>query len=166
MFSKDSSKEVKSWHLVVLGIIFVCFLGVRFFSPGAQKSTPAVFKEAQIGLASTTIKVLVADTPTAAYQGLSDRASLGAYDGMLFVFPEAATRTFVMRRMQFPLDMVWITNGMVTDVKKQLPLEDVQFDSQLKLYSGAVPADMVLEVASGTADKLGFKVGDRLKLGY
>ena len=54
------------------------------------------------------IKTEIARTPYQFYQGLSKRARICVDCGMLFVFSDFDERTFVMRDMNFPLDIIFI----------------------------------------------------------
>jgi Uncharacterized conserved protein len=53
-----------------------------------------------------TVDVRIADTDSKRYLGLSDTESLGADEGMLFVYETQQEPTFVMRDMSFPIDIV------------------------------------------------------------
>lgn len=119
-----------------------------------------------VTVASTTFRALIANTPELAYRGLSGYPSLGPYGGMLFVFPTTATRTFVMRDMRFPLDMVWLTDGVITDIHEYVPLEPGISEPLLTLYRGKMPVSMVLEVPSGTVERYGWALGDSLRVQY
>lgn len=106
------------------------------------------------------IKVDVADTLESRYKGLSGKQELCADCGMLFVFPDKAVRTFVMRSMNFPLDIIWIDGDEIKKVSKNLPPEG---PNPAINYSSDVPANYVLEVNGGFADENGIKYGDKFK---
>ena len=86
-------------------------------------------------------------------QGLSDRPSLNAHVGMLFVYDEDGPRTFWMPRMNFPLDMVWIradcsVAGITADVPHPDPATPL---SDLPRYPSNEPVRFVLEINAGQA---------------
>jgi uncharacterized membrane protein (UPF0127 family) len=164
----DQPKSFKPWQIVLLLVIFIIFVVLRFVSPTAKPRDKAmtVPSGAVAMVGSVRIPVMVANTPELAYQGLSDRQNLGEYGGMLFMFPTAALRTFVMRRMLFPLDIVWITDGAITDISAHLPLEPGVTEQNLIKYAGREPVTMVLEVASGTVERMGWKIGDSVTVQY
>lgn len=66
-----------------------------------------------------SLEVVIAQTPAEIKQGLSDQVSLRA-DGMLFVLPTVSQPTFWMYRMKFPLDFVWIRDGVIVDLHSSI----------------------------------------------
>jgi len=64
-----------------------------------------------------SVRAAVAANGTARFTGLSETESLGQDEGMLFVYGDVGTHTFVMRDMDFPLDIVFAhENGAVTAI--------------------------------------------------
>ena len=103
----------------------------------------------------------VADGSRERYTGLSDHESLGEDEGMLFVFENEDERSFVMRDMAFPLDILFIdADGRITTIH-EAPTEE---DSDLTSYRGE--AKWVLEVNYGYADANGIEEGDRVEIEY
>jgi uncharacterized membrane protein (UPF0127 family) len=100
----------------------------------------------------------LAITPAEIQQGLSGRDPLPENHGMLFVFNHKEQYTFWMKEMKFPLDMLWIEDNTVIDISKNVPIPVP--DQTLPLFSPKRPANRVLELNAGTADKLGIKEGD------
>lgn len=106
-----------------------------------------------------TVSVAVADTPVERYFGLSNTEPLSPSEGMLFVFPEEGQRTFVMRDMDYPLDIVFVgANGSITHVA-HAPVES---DGDLTPYSAR--AKWVLEVPAGWTTDHGVSVGDSVRI--
>src|SRR3989338_4766663 len=60
-----------------------------------------------------SVIVELAQTPEARKQGLSGRQNLCETCGMLFIFPENNRYTFWMKEMNFPLDIIWLKDGVV-----------------------------------------------------
>ena len=145
------------WHAVVLGIIIVACIALRFW--------PHPDKEVSLTLARQHLTVLLADTYAKQYQGLSDRDTIKPYDGMLFVFGAPEPRTFVMRRMRFALDMIWIQGNTIVDMAANLPLEPTHTEGGLVHYTGREPADKVLELPAGFIDRYDVKIGDKITFG-
>ena len=65
-----------------------------------------------------------------------------------------------MKGMTFPLDIIWIQDGIVVDVVKDAPVPEDYSD--MSTFTPANPADMVLEVNSGVVDKYNIKIGDEV----
>jgi len=103
------------------------------------------------------IKVEIAATPAEHYKGLSGRENLCENCGMLFKFADKRKRTFVMRKMNFPLDIIWIDGGKVAGVSENLPPEGERYRN---FYESPSPVDYVLEVNAGFARENGVKIGD------
>lgn len=104
------------------------------------------------------ISVEVADTQAARERGLSGRACIQAGQGMLFTFDEAAIHPFWMNEMRFPIDIIWIRNGVVVEVAADLPPPSETFWVPAT-HQPSEPADMVLELKAGEAARLGLSPG-------
>jgi len=101
--------------------------------------------------------VEIADTEAAREKGLMFRKSLPPGQGMLFDFHREAPVGFWMKNTYIPLDMIFIRgNGRIANIAENAkPLSETVIPSD-----GPVLA--VLEVAGGTARKLGIAPGDRV----
>ena len=88
-------------------------------------------------------------------QGLMYRRELAPDAGMLFDYRTPETITMWMKNTFIPLDMVFIgADGKVVDFRERA----VPFS--LDIIASKVPARAVLEVNSGTVQRLGIKLGD------
>ena len=64
-----------------------------------------------------SVTAAIADTSDLRYLGLSDTEYLPEDRGMLFVFDEVQELTFVMREMDFPIDIVYADDeGVITKI--------------------------------------------------
>jgi uncharacterized membrane protein (UPF0127 family) len=101
--------------------------------------------------------VEIADTEAAREKGLMFRKTMPPGQGMLFDFHREAPVGFWMKNTYIPLDMIFIRgNGRIANIAENAkPLSETVIPSD-----GAVLA--VLEVAGGTARKLGIVAGDRV----
>jgi len=115
-----------------------------------------------VKIGDVEIDAELATTSAARQKGLSGRLSLGADEGMLFVFPDPHTPRFWMPDMHFPLDIIWINNGAVVDIDEFVTNE---FDPKNpKYYTPSEPIIFVLEVNAGFVQKNGIAVGDPFSL--
>jgi hypothetical protein len=106
-----------------------------------------------------TIQARVADDPQERFTGLSDTTSLAPNEGMLFVFEREDDRAFVMRDMDFPLDIVFVdADGHITDIA-HAPVEN---DTPLTRYTGR--AKWVVEVNRGWTTDHDVSVGDEVRI--
>lgn len=103
------------------------------------------------------IQIEVADDDYERYTGLSDRAFIEG--GLLFEYPESSEdHCLTMRRMFFPIDMVWLDND-----KKVITVEEsVSPDTFPEVFCPDKSARYALELGSGEADRLGIRVGSQL----
>jgi len=114
---------------------------------------------------------LAADDATRA-RGLMFRTEIDPHGGMLFAFPYASMQEFWMGNCWTDMDIVFVdaigrvtaTHSM-TAVEPQQPGEsDEEYAIRVPRYSSRLPAQFVLELAVGTAERLGIGVLDTLDL--
>lgn len=107
------------------------------------------------------VTAAVADTAKRRYIGLSDTASLPEDRGMLFVFDSVGDRTFVMRGMDFGIDIVYAdADGTITDIHHaSAPGPDE--DGNAQKYPGR--GQYVLEVVYDWTSDRGVSEGDVLE---
>ena len=111
---------------------------------------------------SATVVIEIADTDAKRAQGLSGRESLAQDQGLLFIMKEPAVHYFWMKDMLFPLDIIWIREGIVVDISENVPAPK---DGEKPMtVSPGEPADQVLEVNAGFAEKNGITTGDKVEL--
>lgn len=100
-------------------------------------------------LEGKSLKVEVVNTPASITQGLGERTSLDT-DGMLFVFSQPTQPIFWMKGMLFPIDIIWMKDGKVVGIEKNVqPPAPGTADSQLERLPAPQLVDMVLETQPG-----------------
>ena len=129
--------------------------------PQQPTSEPPV-AEPSVTVGGVSFQVEVALAAEKQAQGLSDRIPLAPTMGMLFVYPDERKRTFWMKDMRFPLDMIWIAaDCTVGDITENAPVpEPDQSEMDLPRFSPKVPVVHVLEVNAGTSQRYQIAVGD------
>ena len=115
-----------------------------------------------ITVGPVTLKVSVANDEAERKEGLSGKSSLPEAEGLLFDFGQKDIfPSFWMRGMLIPIDIIWINDGKIAKIDKNLaPPEKDTPDSSLELYYPDKPIDYVLEVNAGFSDKNSLKVGN------
>jgi uncharacterized membrane protein (UPF0127 family) len=116
---------------------------------------------ARVSIGVHLIDAEIADTAARQRRGLSGRPGLAAGEGMLFLYDEPARRGFWMPDMHFDIDIVWIRAGRVVHIEPRVPHV---VSGALPTYRPEAPADTVLEVVAGTAERLGWRVGDPVRV--
>ncbi len=104
------------------------------------------------------INVEIAETSEQKRVGLMFRTELPDGKGMLFPNEAPTEMTMWMRNTYIPLDMVFIRpDGVVHRIEKQTePLSE-------RIIKSDGPVKAVLEIAGGSADRMGLKPGDRVR---
>lgn len=106
------------------------------------------------------VTAAVADTPELRYTGLSETETLPEDRGMLFVYESVAERTYVMREMDFGIDVVFADDeGQITTIH-HAPAPEPDEDGSEQRYPGR--GQYVLEVNYGWTTDRGVTVGDWL----
>ncbi|MCX6779743.1 MAG: DUF192 domain-containing protein [Candidatus Magasanikbacteria bacterium] len=146
-----------SWQLVVLGLIVL-------FSFGLKMYYDYYWPKAQVTINNRALNVLVSDNIKHWVKGLGGRKDLGEYDGMIFLFPSAVQHVFVMRDMQFPIDIIWIKDNKIVDMAPNVPLDPVTTEAELTPYAARDISNSVLELKAGSMDNLHLKIGDNVQI--
>ena len=121
-------------------------------------------------LGEVRVPVEVARADVEKFQGLSDRKVLDTDHGMLFVWNSDIISKFAMRRMEFPLDIIFIkggteNSGTVVEIAENLPACPGQTIGCATAGSPE-PFRYVLEVNAGFSQKKGIAVGDTITISF
>lgn len=158
MFLRNTNK------IYVIAAIIICVGGLClwFFRSSAPKSDSSKIKNSEVSRTFKTVKVgdaviraELAVTGAQQIQGLSDKAFLDQGSGMFFVFDHLSNWGIWMKDMNFPIDVLWITDDLkVVDI-----VENMSPASYPKVYVPHAPARYVLEVPAGTVKDYEIMVG-------
>ncbi len=145
---------VAAFSLVAAGLAYV----VR-----PQPALPPLRHDAVVRAPNgTAYDVEIADENVERMQGLSRLPSMGPSEGKLFVFPAPALHSFWMKEMRFPLDIIWIQDGVVVDLAEDVPAPGPgQFPATVLPQA---PAQLVLELRAGEAKRQGITQGTVLDI--
>ena len=110
------------------------------------------------GTPIAAVAVEIANNEGAREVGLMYRKSLGANDGMLFVFKRPAHQTFWMKNTEIPLDMIFAdASGKIIGI-----VADAEPYSE-KVLSVSGDSQYVLEVNGGFARRHEIESGDAMR---
>lgn len=103
------------------------------------------------------IEIEIADTPYERETGLMYRKSMESDQGMLFIYPNEALRSFYMKNTYIPLDIIFYgkDSTVVSIQKNAQPLNEASLTS-------SVPAQYILELNAGKVDEWNIALGDRI----
>lgn len=164
-------------HFVTVALVLVALAAIalilpRFFSNESNKIqeieiTPqdidftrdgelSIFKNDSL---IQTIEVEFAKNDEERALGLMYRSSMDEHQGMWFIFPEEAPRSFYMRNTEIPLDIIYLDKNkkVVSIAKNARPYDETSLPSEK-------PAMYVLEINGGLSDKWGIEKGDRMEV--
>ncbi|ELY46912.1 DUF192 domain-containing protein [Natronorubrum sulfidifaciens] len=155
---------------VLIAVLAVSLIGLLVLQlgivtpPWAESQADVQVFDGDTGDELAALDVEVADTPSERYTGLSDHESLDDGTGMLFVHSSEDERTYVMREMDFDIDIIFIgADGEITSIEHARAPEPGEDGNDLQ-YTGQ--AKWVLEVPRGYADDTGMDAGDEVVIDY
>ncbi|MDD5044182.1 MAG: DUF192 domain-containing protein [Candidatus Omnitrophica bacterium] len=100
-------------------------------------------------------------TEEARSRGLMFRNNLPIDNGMLFIFEEEGIYPFWMKNMSIPLDILWInTDKELVFISRNTPPCTKE---PCPVINPGAKARYVLEINAGLSQKLGLKLGDKLR---
>lgn len=153
---------------IIATALFIAAVGILMQKTSVLTPTSEPAKSTSfVTINGKEISVDTARTREEREKGLSGTSSLDKDSGMLFIF-EANSKTpvFWMKGMLIPLDIIWIKEGKIIRIDKNVPiLASNTPDNKIKTYSAGTFVDYVLEVNAGFSDSNSIKVGDNVTTG-
>ncbi|MBC7459546.1 DUF192 domain-containing protein [Candidatus Saccharibacteria bacterium] len=138
--------------ILVVGIIAILCAAVTAFLVAELRP------KTDVTLGSRTFNSTVADTETGRQKGLSGITTLGPNDGLLMVFPDSQEWGIWMKDMKVPIDIMWLDEDRIV---VHIVMDASPEIGDSKTFVPTKPALYVLEVAAGTVESAGIKIGDR-----
>ncbi len=131
----------------------VAYLAVLPAARGAELQTLEIASKSGVHVFSVELAV----TDEERERGLMFRRSVPEFTGMLFDFKRDQEVTMWMKNTYVSLDMIFIqSDGRIRRIAENTEPES------LKIIPSGGPVRAVLEVAAGTARRLGIQPGDRV----
>ena len=153
----------------ISGILILTLMGIMFYfeyQKAVDKNSITIFT----GASPIKINVEFAKTPEEWQKGLMNRSSLPKNSGMLFIFPDETNRSFWMKNTPIPLDVIFISSkGRVNEMTTLNPCPRAsrrasQETEICQSYNSKTPAQYVLEINAGSAEKWKIMEGDVLEI--
>lgn len=163
-------------HFVTVALVLVALAAIALILPrffGGNKTEQIVeitaddiqfTKDGELSIFKNdsliqTIEVEFAKNDEERALGLMYRSSMDEHQGMWFIFPEEAPRSFYMRNTEIPLDIIYLDKDkkVVSIAKNARPYDETSLPSEK-------PAMYVLEINGGLSDKWGIEKGDRMEV--
>ncbi|MDX2454336.1 DUF192 domain-containing protein [Desulfosarcina sp.] len=139
--------------IVLLAILVLSIL------KGTINACPLELPTATLSINGHRLIVELAATPQSRGCGLSKRTALDENQGMLFIYPRSAPRTFWMKDTWLPLSIAFLDDsGNIINIEIMLP------DQTEKKYHSSKSALYALEVNQGWFRLHGIKAGDRVEM--
>ncbi len=151
----------KNYSFLIV-IVFVLAMFMLLKGSTAPETIPQSSEIKAVLIAGERIVVDLAIRPEEHAQGLSGRPGLAEDEGMLFVFPNPGKYYFWMKGMNFPIDIIWITE----DMKVSYIQENALPEDFLETYGPDSNNKYVLEVVAGFSETRGLKAGDSVLFLY
>ncbi|MEK7521010.1 MAG: DUF192 domain-containing protein [Patescibacteria group bacterium] len=141
-------------------IIIIVLGGIIYFAASYLFRPSLIFNgNAALRIGEMAFKLDIADTDQKRETGLSGRERMADDEGMIFLFGRSALWPIWMKGMNFPIDIIWLRNNRVVDIKTNIPVEDAAVPTR---YYSVSEADAVIELNAGMAERAGIKLGDRI----
>ena len=114
------------------------------------------FTKAVIQVDGRPLDVEVASTRKARAQGVMGKTGLSDEEGMFFIYPDSANRSFWMKTVTFPLDIAFIrTDGTIVRIAQMQPFVTTGTPS-------LQPVQYALEMREGWFAEHDVQVGDQV----
>ena len=147
--------------MLVMLLLGFCLAGTRAYACGQYPQPPLATATITVSVRDSvhTFTVELAETEEQKACGLMGRPPLAADQGMLFDMRPANAAFFWMDNTPEPLDMLFVdTDGTI------IHLEQNAVPLSRRMRGTRKPVAAVLELAGGSAARLGIGVGDRVSL--
>lgn len=144
---------------IIAVIIFALLATISFFDKTGGQYVQ-IKRQSGILAPNISVSVRIANTEAEREAGLSGTEPLSLKEGMLFVFEKEGIYGFWMKDMNYPIDIVWISQD-----KKIIHIEkNIIPETYPEIFRPSSSALYVLELSSGFCQKYGIKIGDTVKI--
>lgn len=147
--------------LVCLSLVLVAGCAIPTDTTFVTASTDIVFTNDD----ATVVHAYVADQSAEHQLGLGNVESLSDGYGMVFVFSTMAERSFWMKNVPYPIDIIWLQDSEIVAITAHVPDADPDApDATLPTYSANMPINGAIELPAGFSEEHGITVGQTVLL--
>ncbi len=141
-----------------ISIFIFCTLILYMIMPSMFCTKAADYKSYAL-INKNKLFLEVANTPKKRIKGLMFIKNLPEKHGMIFLFEKSGKKTFWMKNVEIPLDIIFIDKGKIINIiNNAKPCR--QFPCPT--YSSEKNADSAIEVNAGYCNKYKIKIGDEI----
>ena len=145
---------------------------VAWMAAGGCSDRGASGGSVDVTIEGETFRLELAVDETSRERGMMGRTDIPAGTGMLFVFPDARWRSFWMKNCLIDIDLIFLdargsvtaTHRMRVEQPRLADESERDYEARLAPYVSARPAQFAIELRSGSIDRLGIGVDDRIAL--
>jgi uncharacterized protein len=147
-------------YLLIAVSVLIVWLAAIFVIQKVLSREMAELKITELEINGIKIEAEVADTFLSRMRGLSGRKNLAENKGMFFIFGDSSARSFWMKDMNFPIDIIWINGDKVVGFAENAPVPD---EKGIPSFRSPEAVNKVLELPAGSVKRIGIKIGDEIK---
>ncbi|MCL4418814.1 DUF192 domain-containing protein [Patescibacteria group bacterium] len=148
--------------LFILGILFIILIAIAISQNKLRNRNFSLFNPPTATIENHMFKLYVAKNPKDQEIGLSKYNSLPQDYGMLFPFEKPDYYSFWMKKMKFPIDIIFIRKNRIVTIYQNVNPPKNETES-LPIFKPNNPTDMVLEINAGLSQKYNLKENDEVK---
>lgn len=163
---KTNKGSSSTFLFILVGIIGIVILAYYLISTKSVPSLGDYMNQTGKKMTMISIKAPSGDINTSVATssddqelGLGGRESMPKKDGMIFAFPDSASRGFWMQDMLFPIDMVWVRE----DKTVAGVTSNIATSTYPEIFLPPEPVMYVLELNAGSAKDFGIATGTPLQ---
>lgn len=155
---RQSLTPILSFFKKTFCFIFLLFFltSEKVFSGGEGTKSTSEIPLLSLSFESCDFEVEIAKTPETLGRGLMHRLHLESNRGMLFVYPQERLLTMWMKNTWISLDIIFLDSR-----KRIVCLYHRAVPFKTKLLSCPIPAQYVLEIPGGQAEKNSLNLGSQ-----
>lgn len=153
--------RIIKYSLVIIFLFFLTGCQTKLLeNKNSSNNLLGLTNQSKVKINGVELKVEIAKTPGAQALGLSGRAELCQNCGLLFIFPDYQIRSFWMKDVNFPLDIIWLKDKEIVGLEENIP---ILTNNQITTINSPEEINKVLEVNAGWAKDNNVGVGDKVE---